>query len=135
MNMQLDPAINLKKRIMQRVYAVWFWRSVAPLLAVEFILLIGVAVGVLTHISIRHIMLNALQASANVQAFIMFFVNNFFVKSIQSRLLVAVYLVLVVFFARDIRNALRRLKGLGKDELLVALAEGGNRGGAFISSH
>ena len=97
------------------------------MLAVEFILLVGVAVGVLTHISLRHIFLNALEASANIQAFVMFFINNFLVKSIQSRMLVAAYLLVAVFFARDIRNTIHRLKGWRKDDWLLALAEGGNQ--------
>lgn len=118
---------HLKKRIMRRVYAVWFWRSVAPMLAVEFVLLSGVAVGVLTHISIRHIAINALNASSGLQSFFQFFIDNFFVKSIQSRLLVAVYIVMLAFFGRDIRNAFRRMSGLGKDGLLRALAIGGNQ--------
>lgn len=121
------PAPELKRRIMRRVYAVWFWRSVAPMLAVELVLLTGVAVGVLTHISLRNVMLNALGASADTRAFLVFFVRNFFVKSIQSRLLVVVYGVLVAFFARDIRNTFRRLAGSRLDELAFALAAGSRR--------
>ncbi len=110
---------ELKKRIMRRVYATWFWRSIAPLLAVELILLGGVAVGVLTHISLKSILMNALAASGNIQAFFMFFVNNFFVKSIQSRLLVVAYLAVVFFFGRDLRNAFRRFKGASGDFLAM----------------
>ena len=115
---------ELKRRIMRRVYALWFGRSVAPLLAVEFVLLAAVAAGVLAHISVRHIAMNAITASADVTAFIKFFISNFFVKSIQSRLLFGLYLVFLVFFARDIGYAFRRLKGASADELLAA---GGNR--------
>ena len=96
------------------------------MLAVEFILVSGVAVGVLAHISIRHIALNALNASSGLQSFFQFFIDNFFVKSIQSRLLVAVYVVMLAFFGRDIRNAFRRMPGLGKGGLLRALTIGAN---------
>lgn len=117
---------RLKKRVMRRVYAVWFLRSVAPMLAVEFVLLSGVAVGVLAHISIRHIAINALAASSGLQSFFQFFIDNFFVKSIQSRLLAAVYIAMLAFFGRDIRNAFRRMSGPGKDGLLRSLAAGAN---------
>lgn len=117
---------ELKKRIMRRVYATWFWRSIAPLLAVELVLLGGVAVGVLTHISLKSILMNSLSASGNIQAFIMFFVDNFFVKSIQSRLLVVAYLAVVFFFGRDLRNALRRLKMTSSD-MMASFALVGNR--------
>ena len=118
---------DLKKKIMRRVYATWFWRSVAPLLAVEAILLLGVAVGVLTQISIRHILLNAIRASADFRAFVMFFVNNFFVKSIQSRLLVVAYLAVAFFFGRDLKNALRRFGRAGVEEFLSGATLTGNQ--------
>ncbi len=123
----MTPAnAHLKSRIMRRVYAVWFWRSVAPLLAVEFVLLAGVSAGVLAHISVRHILLNALNASSGAQSFVQFFIDNFFVKSIQSRLLFLAYLVIVAFFIRDIRSALRRLGRPRMEELASALAPGGH---------
>jgi hypothetical protein len=88
-------------------------------------LLAAVAVGVLTHISVRAIAVNAITASADASAFAKFFVSNFFVKSIQSRLLFGLYLVFLAFFARDISQALRRLNGASADEFLVVA--GGNR--------
>lgn len=111
---------NLKQRIMRRVYMIWFWKSVAPMLAVEALLLVGVAAGVLTQISVKAILVNALAASSDVWAFVKFFISNFLVKSMQSRLLVAVYLVLAGFFLRDVASALRRLKGYGSEILLSA---------------
>ena len=118
---------DLKKRIMRKVYFMWLWKSVAPLLAVEVILLLGVGLGVLTHISLKNILLNAISSSADFRAFIVFFVNNFFVKSIQSRLLVVAYLAVAFFFGRDLRNALRRLGRAGTEELLSGAALTGNQ--------
>lgn len=115
----------LKRRVMRRVYAVWFWKSAAPLLAVELVMLAGVAVGVLTHISVRHIMQNALAASADARAFIQFFINNFFVKSVQSQLLAGVYAVVTFFFVRDIRRAIQCWEVPGRP--LGLLSVGGNR--------
>ncbi|MDP3727089.1 MAG: hypothetical protein Q8R35_00430 [bacterium] len=120
-----SPEFDSKKRIMRRVYGIWFWRSVAPLLAVEAILLVGVAVGVLTQISLRHILLNALAASSGLAAFVKFFVSNFLVKSLQSQLLVAFYAAFLGFFARDVWNAVRRLKGA--DAMLPTLTAAGNQ--------
>ena len=117
---------QLQTRIMRRIYAVWFWRRVAPILGVEVLLLTGVAVGVFVNISPRQILLNALSASSGVLDFGMFFVRNFFAKSIQSQLLLAVYAVIMAFFVRDLRSALRRISAGGR-EPLVAVATSGNQ--------
>ncbi len=114
-------ASAIKKRVMRRVYSVWFLKSFGPLLGVELILILGVAVGVLTHISVRNVMINALSASSGVRAFVQFFIDNFFVKSIQSRLLVAVYGVLVGFFVRDFVNAWLRIRTASKEDNLSHL--------------
>ena len=110
---------ELKKRIMRRVHLVWFWKHIAPVVGVELILLLGVAAGVLTHIAPRQILMNALHASASAQAFVLFFVRNFFVKSIQSQLLVLAYGAILGFFVRDIRSALKRLR-VGSEEFFFA---------------
>lgn len=125
-DMRYEPNPQLTQRIMRRVYAVWFWRSVAPLLAVEAVLLLGVAFGVLTQISLRQIILNAMSASADVIAFTRFFTGNFFVKSVQSQFLAVAYVALAAFFIRDLRVALRGL--VSRDELAsLFVSAGGNR--------
>lgn len=101
---------ELKKRILTRVYWVWFARRVLPVLAVEFGLLGVVLVEVFTHISARAILENALRASANLRAFVMFFVNNFFVKSVQSRLLLILWLGFLGYAFRDLRVLIQRLR-------------------------
>ena len=118
---------DFKKRVMRRVYLTWFWRSVAPLLVVELVLLAGVGIGVITHISVKSILMNALNASADARAFVLFFVNNFFVKSIQSRLLVVAFAAVLFFFARDLRNALKRLSSYTSEDLFAAIAMPGSR--------
>lgn len=124
---EINIAPALTKRIMRRVYVIWFWKSVAPLLAVEVILLLGVAVGVLAHISLRNILINALNASSGVGDFLQFFISNFFVKSIQSRLLVAVYGTLVGFFIRDLVSAVKRAKIAAKEDYSILLPVAGNQ--------
>lgn len=111
---------ELKARIMRRIYTIWFLKSMAPLLAVELILLLGVAIGVLANISLRNILVNALNASSGLGDFIQFFIDNFFVKSIQSRLLVAVYALVVAFFARDLRNVLRKMRAVNRSGATLA---------------
>jgi len=120
-----DNAIHLelKGRIMRRVYAVWFWRSVAPFLAVEAVLLLGVAAGVFSQISPRQILFNALSASSGVFDFAQFFIDNFFVKSIQSRLLAVLYVVVAGLFARDLWRVRRKFV-LGGSEALAFLPFG-----------
>lgn len=110
---------GLKERTMRQVRRIWFFRRVAPLLAVELVLLAGVAGGVLTQVSLRNVLLNALGSSADAWAFAKFFISNFFVKSIQSQLLVAVYAVLMAFFVRDLRSSFKRF-GAGREELTAA---------------
>lgn len=128
---EISSLTAFKKRVMKRIYAIWFLKNFGPLLAVELILLFGVAVGVLTHISVRNIMVNAFSSSSGIGAFIQFFIDNFFVKSIQSRLLVAVYGVLIGFFVRDIVGALRRLKHAAGDDLATLFALGETKTNRF----
>ncbi len=116
---------ELRKRILRRVYWLWFWRRVAPIVAIEFVLIAGALAGVLTHISPRHILLNALEASSGFGSFIQFFIDNFFVKSIQSRLLALLWVGFLIYLVRDIRTTLRHLSGV--DGLLLARSLGGNR--------
>ena len=104
---------QLKARIMRRIYAIWFWRRAAPMLGVEAVLVVGVLVGVLSHISIPNILANAFHASADIGAFIKFFISNFFVKSAQSQLLVAAWGALIGFFIRDFVAAFRKIRGSG----------------------
>lgn len=118
---------QLKSRIMRRVYATWFLKQVAPMLAVEGILLAGVAVGVLTHISVSHIFANAFGASGNALAFADFFIRNFFVKSIQSQLLLGAYAVVAAFFVRDFRRAIIRLRRIAQDGSSAAFAMSRNQ--------
>lgn len=117
---------GLKERTMRQVRRVWFFRRVAPLLAVELALLFGVAGGVLTQISLRNVLLNALGSSADAWAFAKFFISNFFVKSTQSQLLVAVYAVLMTFFVRDLRSSVKRF-GAGREELTALILTGPDR--------
>lgn len=116
-------SVMLKRNVMRRVYAVWFLRRVAPMLALELALVVGVAVGVLTHISPRAILLNALAASSGLFDFVQFFIDNFFVKSIQSRLLAAAYAVILAFFIRDFQSSLRAFRPSGHG-LLAPLQPG-----------
>lgn len=121
------PETNLKKRILHRVYWLWFLRRVAPIVAVELALVSGAAIGVLAHISPRAILLNALQASSGIGSFIQFFIDNFFVKSVQSRLLFTLWLGFLVYLLRDIRGIRRRLQGMGEEAFVLSSSLGGNR--------
>jgi hypothetical protein len=101
---------QLKAAIMRRIYTVWFWRHVAPMLAVEAVLIGAVLIGVLTQISLANIFANAFAASSDAISFVRFFIDNFFVKSTQSQLLVAAWGALIGFFIRDAVSALRKFR-------------------------
>lgn len=100
---------TLKTKILERVWWIWFWKRAAPLLAIESTLVLGVFVGVLSHISLRSILLNALSASDGLRSFVQFFIDNFFVKSIQSRLLLALWFGFLIYVVRDARSVFKRL--------------------------
>lgn len=100
----------LKARILRRVYWTWFLRRIAPLLTLELMLVVGVLIGVFTYISPRQILLNALSSSSGLTSFVQFFIDNFFVKSIQSRLLLALWVGSMAYVLRDVRQAVFTLR-------------------------
>ncbi len=102
-SLRVNSETNFKTRTMRRIYRVWFLRRAAPLLSIELALLAGVLAGVLAYISPRQILLNAHQPSSGLSSFVQFFIDNFFVKSIQSRLLLAMWLGFMVYVIRDLR--------------------------------
>lgn len=91
---------DLKKRIMRRVYAVWFVRKAAPLAAEGAGLLVLFVWG-LRYVSPANIMVNAISAADGLYAFFMFFVRNFQNLPAASQFALAASVILAIVIARD----------------------------------
>lgn len=107
-NSVYEQSDGLKRRVLERVWRVWFWKRAAPLLVIEAGVALGVFVAVFSQISPRVILLNAIGASDGLRSFVQFFIDNLFVKSIQSRLLLVLWLGFVVYVWRDVLVVFRR---------------------------
>lgn len=92
---------ELKKRIMRRVYTIWFVRKAAPL-ATETAGLLTLLIWALQYISPASIMANALSASDGFYAFFLFFGRNFTILTPALQFSFVVTTVLAAIIVRDI---------------------------------
>lgn len=94
-------ATTLKKRIMRRVYTIWFIRKAVPLGAELAVLGIAVVWG-LQHTSPANILTNSISASNNMYAFMMFFIRSFSILTPPAQFALVITGLLGAFIARDI---------------------------------
>ncbi|MBI2639736.1 MAG: hypothetical protein HYW90_02475 [Candidatus Sungbacteria bacterium] len=92
---------ELKKRIMRRVYTIWFVRKAAPL-ATETAGLVALFTWALQYISPANIVANAISASDGFYAFFLFFGRSFTILTPALQFSFVATTVLVAIIARDI---------------------------------
>lgn len=102
---------ELKKRIMRRVYTIWFIRKAAPL-AGEIALLGVLAIWGLQYISPANILVNAVSAASGLSSLAIFFVNAFSHLSAPSQMAVMASAVVSLLTVRDIWTNVERLAAL-----------------------
>ena len=88
----------LKKRIMRRVYAIWFVRSVYAKIAVIGAILIASYL----HISFVHVFSNTLNASSGFLLSAKYLTSSFMAADIISKTLLAGMIVAVFITGRDL---------------------------------
>jgi len=91
---------ELKKRIMRRVYAIWFVRKAAPL-AAEVVGIFVLFAWALRYNSPASIMANAISASDGLFAFFMFFARTFSILTPATQFAFVVTSILAAIIARD----------------------------------
>jgi len=69
--------INLKKKIMRRVYAIWFFRKITSPFTIEIFIFMAILVASVSYISFFNVMRNAFNSSNSVYSLSNFFLNAF----------------------------------------------------------
>ena len=90
--------ILLKKRIMRRVYLVWFARSVYAKLAVFGVILVAASL----HISFVHVFSNTVNASSGFLLSAKYLTSSFLAADIVSKFLFAGMLAAVFMMGKDL---------------------------------
>jgi len=88
----------LKKRIMRRVYAIWFIKSVYAKMAIFGAILIAAYL----HISFVHVFSNTLNASSGFLLSAKYLTSSFMAADIISKTLLAGMIVAVFMMGRDL---------------------------------
>ena len=90
--------ILLKKRIMRRVYLVWFARSVYAKLAVFGVILVAASL----HISFVHVFSNTVNASSGFLLSAKYLTSSFAAADIISKSLFVIMLMTVFIMGKDL---------------------------------
>lgn len=100
------PNIELKKRIMRRVYMIWLFRKITSPFALESAAFMALTVWLLHYFSLKHVIINALSLSSPASMF------NFFTSAFMSTELIVQVLSLAVLaaFAVLARDIVRTMK-------------------------
>ena len=88
----------MKKRIMRRVYLVWFARSVYAKLAVFGVILVAASL----HISFVHVFSNTVNASSGFLLSAKYLTSSFLAADIVSKFLFAGMLMAVFMMVKDL---------------------------------
>lgn len=102
---------TLKKRIMRRVYTIWFIRKATPIAGELTVLGVAIFWG-LKYTSPANIVANSISASDSMYAFMMFFVRSFSILTPPAQFALVVTGLLGAFIARDIWTQAGRLSEL-----------------------
>ena len=86
---------NLNKKIMRRVYTIWFFRKATSALAVEIYVFVGVLSAAFYRISFFDVMRNAFNSSS-FSSLSRFFLNNFLLADLLSQILTAGIIIMAI---------------------------------------
>lgn len=101
--------LMLKTRIMRRVYFYWFFKQVAPSLAIQLGALGLILAGVHEYVSVRFVSSNVSDAATSISSFSQYAVTAFSKTEFISRVLIGATVLLGFLILRDARRILRRL--------------------------
>ena len=102
---------SLTKRIMRRVYFIWFTKRVAPTLALQLTALVLMAVGIHEYISVRFVLANAAHTVSGIPSLITFTRSAVAHTEFIPRLLLGASTLLGLLVIRDILRVFRSRLG------------------------
>lgn len=102
---------NLTRRVMRRVYFVWFMKRVAPPLALQAASLALVLVGIHEFISVRFVLANAADSISGVNSLVSFTSSAVINTGFIPQLLLGASTLLGLLIVRDVARAFRHRIG------------------------
>jgi hypothetical protein len=99
-----DNKINdmVKKKIMRKVYAIWFFRQLARPVFIEAVLLSFLIFLASRYIYVFSVMRNAFNSSDSVYSLSGFFVRNFMIADTISQLIALGLFATLMFLGKDL---------------------------------
>ena len=108
-----DQLIQLKKRTMRKIYTIWFFRYVLPILSLELIVLSAIILRVQSQVSFNHVFYNATSRALqySFSSFGLFWLAAIFNTEVITQVLLAVGLVVGWLVVRDAMRISRQFRG------------------------
>lgn len=94
--------INLKKKVMRQVYAIWLFRKISSPIFIEIVILSILVFLASKYIYVFRVMRNAFNATDSVYSLPGFFVRNFMIADAISKLITIGLIITILFFGKDL---------------------------------
>ena len=96
-----------KQTVMRRVYAIWFMRSVAPLIALEVVVFFVAANVLASNVFVDKTISNALLATlGNPMSLVVYFLNAFAKTQFLTQTAIFLFALVGVSFMRDVARSI-----------------------------
>lgn len=110
---------NLKKKIMRRIYALWFYKKITSPFAAELFFLVAIFFGLTAYVSLKNIFNNT-PSVFSPGAVAGFFASAFYQTEMIVQVLFVGMLASLIFLLKDIKNLIWRLLFKKKQTLQFA---------------
>lgn len=106
-------SVQLRQRTMRKIYGIWFFRRVLPIMCGEILLFTGLIVGAQGYISFGRVMDNATGRMSGhpLPSIGRFWMEAFFNTELATLVFVAGLAVLGTFVARDVLRLSKKMRG------------------------
>ncbi len=96
------PGELLRKKIMRRVYAIWFFRKATSPFVLETLAFAGGILGLASYVSFRNVMMNVSPILDSPWSLAGFFSSAFSATELVSKILLVAMAVLIAFLMKDL---------------------------------
>jgi len=110
--------VNLKKKIMRRVYAIWFFKKITSPFALELISFAALLLWMTVYVSLSNVLNNVPSISSPFPA-ANFFISAFYETEMIVKIILIGMLALLIFLMKDLRITILRLLFRKKETLFA----------------
>lgn len=106
--MRNNNDIELKKKIMRRIYAIWIFRGLTSPFAVKLVSLVALSVWLTTYVSIGNVLENSV-SSVSLDYILSFFAFAFSKTELTAKILLLAFLVPFSLLLKDAKTAIWKM--------------------------